>query len=67
MKRTKWFSAVDELPVREGLYEVRFKDLGWGYVNSRAHWDGDGWREHHIADFGFCEHDQWRGQLKPEK
>ena len=62
MKRTPWFNAKTQPPVRDGWYEVRCK---YGLRFERAYWSGRGWigSDAKFACFG-ASCDSWRGLLK---
>lgn len=67
MKRTRWFKASKEYPVRIGVYETKCR-LECGAPINRLYWDGIGWlwpdtmKESSFG--GTC--DFWRGLLEEQ-
>ena len=71
--RTRWFSALNEPPVRPGWYEVKCRHRVFG--SELLFWDGDHWSENKLwgrnkgwiapgATFFGLDCDYWRGYTK---
>lgn len=70
MKKTPWFSALHEPPVRAGWYECRnAPDATDHALRAMRHWNGRNWSttfsERVRTIFGQFAGNQWRGLKKP--
>jgi hypothetical protein len=59
MKRTPWFDAMKDKPVRVGWYEFKF--MGWPRVTGRLQWNGLNWLGSTGWPFYVLPGDKWRG------